>query len=172
MRHVGVLTSRPGPKRRLCCYVGSTRYPLDVRCKKHMGDYQRWLADPSGKHCTSVRVCAAGEPIMMLLERWPCLSRTGLFNREGHWLRRMRHAGYDCVNLHMPGAIAHAGGPKRYASIKAMEHYRRNSVKINQKRRQKCVCECGGRFTICNKAQHAKTEKHRAWVAGQCAGQQ
>ena len=63
-----------------------------------------------------------------------------------------------------------------------MEHYRRNSVKINQKRRQKCVCECGGRFTICNKAQHAKTEKHRAWVnglgdaaggyvAGQCAEQ-
>jgi len=40
------------------------------------------------------------------------------------------------------------------------EYYEKNKVKINQK----FNCECGGRFTICNKSQHLKTKKHQKYL--------
>ena len=151
-------------------YVGSTRYPLDVRKAKHESAFQQWKKSPGIKHCASVKVLESGGPVSIaLLEKWPCYSAADLCAREGYWLRRLRHAGVNCVNINMPGAIAHAGGMKAYMSKKSSEYYKKHHTSINLRRNAQQQCGCGGRFTLTNKAAHERTGRHQAWACGQCA---
>ena len=39
---------------------------------------------------------------------------------------------------------------------------------INQKRNEKMKCQCGGSYTLTNRAAHTKTTRHMAWMAKDC----
>ena len=48
------------------------------------------------------------------------------------------------------------------------EHYQANKKEINEKRSVKFNCECGGRFSKRNKAQHIKSKKHQKYLNSIC----
>jgi hypothetical protein len=47
---------------------------------------------------------------------------------------------------------------------KQKEWYKDNKDKIAEKQKQKINCECGGKYTLCNKARHLKSKKHQTYL--------
>ena len=48
--------------------------------------------------------------------------------------------------------------------VEQQREYRiKNKEQLKMRQNTKCVCECGGRFTISNKAKHYKSEMHQAF---------
>ena len=33
-----------------------------------------------------------------------------------------------------------------------------------ERRNNRCICECGGKYLLANKALHSKTKKHKKWL--------
>ena len=44
------------------------------------------------------------------------------------------------------------------------EYREQNKEKINEQRSTKCLCACGGTYTLNNKSTHEKTTKHQNWL--------
>lgn len=58
---------------------------------------------------------------------------------------------------------------KNHDKLKTMwnNYYEKNKEVIRQKSNIKVACKCGGAFTVGNKAQHFKTQKHQNWLEQQ-----
>jgi len=50
---------------------------------------------------------------------------------------------------------------RRDSNIRSKEYYQDNKEAIKQKANEKFSCECGGRYTTANKAQHMRSKKHQ-----------
>jgi len=157
-------------------YIGSTtkKYLCD-RLVGHKSKYKKYL-DGKSDYYTSFKILKTDDYKIELIEKFPCGSKDELTAREGHFIRQM-----DCVNKVIPDRT-----PKEYhqnnkeeihqrkkeyyqdnkeaISAHKKQYYEENKEAINQKRNQKHVCECGGKYIHQNKARHLKTKKHQNYL--------
>ena len=142
------------------CYIGSS-FDVLKRMKKHKSDTSnvssvcynyplyRCIRGNGGIHNFAVEVLEYFDDERI---SWQELKR-----KEQEWIDRMNPS----FNTN-----------RSYNNLQDYQRYRRNyfiknRTRINDRRHQKKICECGGKYTLNNKACHKKTKKHIKWEA-QC----
>jgi hypothetical protein len=168
-------------------YIGSTCEPaLSRRLAQHCNDYRNWK---NGKHSyvSSFEILEAGDYDIILLEAVPCDSKDALHARENWYIEQNRAI---AVNRHKaPTGLTYAEYHAQYyadnreeIAQKRAQYYADNRDKIaqyraenreilNQWKKQKHACACGGAYTNSTKARHLKTVKHQRFIAAQAAEQ-
>ena len=148
-------------------YIGSTVRSLKGRLSKHN--------TPSNRCETRHFI----NPKIELIEDYPCETRDELHWREREWIDKT-----DCVNKYRPIVTREEHRERQNKSIKKYHEENRERIIEYQKKyreenrerkfesdkkykdenreklNEKFKCECGGKFTYKNKAQHLKTKKH------------
>ena len=87
---------------------------------------------------------------MIMIEKYNCKDDIEARARERYWLETL-------------GATLNGSIPNRTMK----EYLEQNHTQIREKANQKCTCDCRGKYLICNKAQHIKTQKHQNWLKKQ-----
>ena len=52
---------------------------------------------------------------------------------------------------------------QEFKRIKSHRQYYNNIIEINEKKKEKFICDCGGRYTLVNKSTHFKQKIHKEW---------
>jgi len=89
---------------------------------------------------------------MILLENYNATDSHHLEARERYWLETLK-------------ATLNCQIPTRTEKEKNIEYRKQNTDKIKYKRSINFTCECGGKYTHHNKAQHLKRTKHLNYLA-------
>ena len=170
-------------------YVGSTTQPLYDRKGGHKGNYKRWK-EGKRTNCSSFQLFdeAIDDIEIILIEDYPCETKEELHKRERHWVKRT-----TCVNKQIPSRTKQEYGREYYQKNKdrirekhsdyqreynakyreknkvvlAEKHRKYNKEhkdEINAKRNVKTNCECGGSYTLRNKACHERSIKHQDYI--------
>tara|TARA_R110000796_G_scaffold137416_1_gene253499 strand:+ start:3255 stop:3704 length:450 start_codon:yes stop_codon:yes gene_type:complete len=128
-----------------------------------------------GSGTTSRNIIKYGDAVIVLIEKFPCDNKDDIRKRERFWVETL-----DCVNKNIPGR-----GKKEYQKGYRNDHkaqitqYRedhkdqqeeyqkqyhiQNKAQIHKRKNTKVGCDCGGRYTYANKAQHFDSDKHFLW---------
>jgi len=155
-------------------YIGSTFGPLIKRFSIHKS---------SSNKTSSSEIIKMGGAYIELISQHENLTTNELRKFEGECIRAT-----DCVNKVIAGRSAKERYNDNKDKIKAYyeenkdkikayyeenkdkikdnikAYYEENKDMINKKRRQHFVCECGGRFTLPNKATHLQTIKTKLFA--------
>ena len=139
-------------------YIGSTTQTLTKRFKQHKNNHKYWkngkynntsifkLFDEYGKDSCNIE----------LIENYPCDNNKELERREAYFIRKNK-----CYNITIPGRTKKEYKENNKEKIKEeMKKYRENN---KEKLKEKYVCECGGKYTYCNKPTHFKSKKHETY---------
>ena len=146
-------------------YIGSTTQPLHKRLYDHKSNYKSYQ-NQKKNYVTSFEVIKYDDCYIELLEEINCDNKEELIKREGEWIRANLN---DVVNKKIEGKtlkeyrVDNADKIKQYRidnADKIKQYYIDNIDKINAVKKVKFICECGGKFTNTNKAQHFKSKKH------------
>jgi len=157
-------------------YVGSTtKKYLSERLTAHRTNYNSYK---KGQYCfiTSFKVLEHNNYIISLLESVDCNSKDELRAREGFYIRAL-----DCVNKKIEGRTEreYKTENKEKISENAKEYYlenrdkiltqrvdyrQNNKEKISVKKKEKFICECGGKFTNSGRSKHKLTQKHKDYL--------
>jgi len=127
-------------------YIGSTKNSLKYRLSNHLNNYKKYLNDKY-HYVTSFDILKYNDYYVELY------CNTGTDDKsDAHWFEGQIIRSETCVNKNVP-------------SRTRKEYYETNKDRIKEYREQKYICECGGRFTIQNRAQHYKTKKHISFIS-------
>ena len=138
-------------------YYGSTVQPLCVRLGGHKFDYKRWK-NGDCSHMTSCDLFDKGNPIITLVESFPCQSKEELLKRERYYIENN-----DCVNKQMPGQTMQEYYEKHRDELLARnKEYRDNNKDvIKAKKKETYLCKCGMTLAKGSKSNHDKTKFHK-----------
>lgn len=129
------------------CYVGSTTKSLKARFCRHKSVYNK---------CSSREIMKYPDCSIELIEETPVEQ---LRERERYWYLTL-----DCVNtnnpLQTPGELK--AYMKEYLKEYKVTYCKINKAKINEQKKKKYECECGGCYTRTNKSTHVKSKMHQA----------
>jgi hypothetical protein len=143
-------------------YIGSTtKNYLSQRMDSHRNKYKCWKKGMCNKCMCydlfdkyGIENCK-----ILLIENVHANSKDELVSREGYYIRK-----FKCLNKVIPDRNEQEYYKDNKDKIKlyTTEYYKNNKEKINEKRNKKFFCQCGGHYTVRNKAEHCKTFKHQS----------
>ena len=146
-------------------YIGSTCEPtLARRLAGHQYSYKSYL---NGKHdyVTSFKIIQNNDYDMVLIESYPCETKDQLHARERYYIESI-----ECVNKNIPHSTPKESVKNIMKIIKKQiqeynKEYQNNIIsKIKKlfmiRKKEKYNCECGGIYSLDNKARHFKSIKH------------
>ena len=131
-------------------YIGSTYKTLNQRLKKHEYNNKSFKA---GKYnfMTSFKILENNDYKIELVKLFPCENKNALNIEEGSVIKKLKTEGLNVVNRNISG--------------QTNEQYRQiNRNKINENKKKKHNCSCGGKFTQSNKITHTNTKKHQDYI--------
>ena len=152
-------------------YIGSTSQALSTRFGTHRRFFSSWK-NGSRHYTTSYEILENDDCYIELLENYPCNDKNELRRREGELIRAM-----NCINKNIAGRtqkeyyndnreeiiacqIEYYNDNKQKRKDYQKQYYNNNKEKIKNLSKEKHACECGGKYTTCNKTQHLNTKKH------------
>ncbi len=138
-------------------YIGSTTQPLSKRLSKHRQDFNSW-ENNKFNYITSFEIIKFNDHYIELIENYSCNSKNELERREGQLIRETANA----VNKRIAGLTRVETCKLYYDTNK--EHISEYKKQWYEKNKEKCDCECGGKYTYCNKSTHIKTNKHQKYI--------
>lgn len=157
-------------------YIGSTCNSLEHRLWCHKNNYNLWKNEKYG-YCSSFEIVKFEDAKIILVEEFPSTTKLELNTREGDIIRNTE----NCINYRISGRTGEKYRvenkeliSKKYKEfmIKNKEKYieknreyrnkyiQKNREKINEKKRTKFDCDCGGKFTHAGKSLHVKMKIH------------
>jgi hypothetical protein len=161
------------------CYVGSTcNFRIrksqhksncnNEKCKSYNLDVYQFIRDNGGWGCWS----------MIQIEEFKFDIRKELHTRERHWVETL-HATLNKVvptrtdkeyyrdnseDIKQKAKTYQLNNIEQVKTTK-QEYYRRNRLVINNERKKKSLCICGGHYSYNNLVQHSKSTKHMVYIA-------
>ena len=135
-------------------YVGSTCRTLQQRLKDHEKIYKRFKAGKTN-FVTSFKILVNSKFKIELIKLYPCQNRKELELEEGKIIKQFRNDKLNIVNKCIAGQTS-----KEYN----VQYRQNNRNLINENQKKKHNCQCGGKFTYCNKSNHEKTKKHCEYI--------
>ena len=174
-------------------YIGSTCKTLNKRLSQHKCNYKLFLKGVYN-NVRSFDIIKNGDYQIELLENCDIKTKQELLTREKYYIennvclnkvipgRTDKELRINNQDYHKQYYIANKDKIKKYYIAnkdkikdyydvnkdKIIEYKKRwndvNKDKINIKRNQKIDCECGGKYTIRNKSQHFKSQKHQEFI--------
>ena len=163
-------------------YIGSTCKTLKERLISHKCSYNRFLKGLYN-NVKSFDIIKNNDYHIELLENCNIKTKQELFQRERYYIENN-----ECLNKVIPGRSrietikayneANKDKQREYRDtnkdkVKAYREAYRNTNKDKikafrdankDKQNEKCECECGGKFTISNKACHFKSTIHQKFI--------
>ena len=88
---------------------------------------------------------------MIELIKYPCDTKRELALKEREYLELL-------------GGTLNKQIPSRSKEESTKAHYQKNKKEINEKRKEKFNCNCGGHYTKSSKAHHLKSLKHQKYL--------
>ena len=156
-------------------YVGSTIKTLNIRLSKHKYGYKQFLIGKMS-YSTSFKLCEYANKHNLnlkieLMEAYPCRNRLELEKREGCYMELYK----DKIINHRVAGINYRNNPQNYNAnyytdnkikiiLRLKHNYLKNKAKLNAKRKQQFICECGGHYAKCHKSRHIQTNKHQHYL--------
>jgi hypothetical protein len=145
-------------------YIGSTcsKY-LCQRLGKHVEVFTK-----QDKRYTSREVLEGGNYSIKLVELFPSNSKDELLKREQYYIDNTQ----NCVNKYktlVTNEQRKTNSKQYYIDNKIVyqsnnkKWYEGNKQQINEKRQEKHICECGGKYTTSHKSEHLKSKKHLSY---------
>lgn len=122
-----------------CCNPKSVKYNLKVyKFIRDNGGFENWS--------------------MVLVEQYEATSQLHLEQRERYWLETLQAT----LNKNIPSrtAMEYRQDHIEHKNEKSKQHYEENNEKINEYKKKKFNCECGGKYTNSGKSLHEKSKKH------------
>ena len=143
-------------------YIGSTCQPLYKRIGEHRRNYKKFQNGKFNK-ITSFELIELGDAIITLIEDCPCERKEQLHARERYHIELNKDI---CVNKVIPTRTHKEWtiDNKDKILLQKKEYRETNRQVINEKQRQKIICQCGGRYALTNKLRHNRTKKHLAYM--------
>jgi predicted ribonuclease YlaK len=159
-------------------YIGSTTKDVKQRLRGHESEFKKYQKGKYG-YVTSFAVLGNGDYDVSILERVNVSSVKELRQYERKYIESIK-----CVNKNIPLRLKHESSKIYYENnkndilIKQSEYYQKNKDyikeykhqynklnkdKISEQRNQKQSCVCGGKYSLRNKAQHLKSNKHQTY---------
>jgi hypothetical protein len=143
-------------------YFGSTCDTLASRLGGHRRDYRKFQNEKFS-YVTSFEVVKFESAVITLVEDYPCARKEQLTARERYYIEKE-----DCINKCIPGRTKaewyQDHREERNQSQK--QYYQDNKEQIKARANSPHVCDCGGKYTTTNMAQHARSKRHVAYVNG------
>jgi len=139
-------------------YVGSTcQEKLSQRLAGHVSYYKRYLNNQGTAKYSSYEVLERGKYYISLLELVDCDNRDVLLARERHFINTL-----ECVNKYRAGqmlgkTIGEYQKEYKQENVEKIKAYYLKNAEAN-------ICECGGKVSVHNKAQHERTDRHYTWM--------
>ena len=126
-------------------YIGSTTKSIETRIMMHKCHFKAFQ-NGAKRYCRSYDIIEKNNYKVYIIENVNCDNRTELEKIEGYYIKNN-----NCVN-------------NRVAGRTVAEYYLDNKELINEKKRVKCKCECGGNYTITHKATHFNSKIHQKYI--------
>ena len=147
-------------------YIGSTTETIERRWSKHKAIYKRWLQGKAGGYSIFYHFKEHGieQFSISLISQHEIDDRKQLLEFEQLTIDRTENV---CNTQ-----IAYRSEEQKLEKLEQKREYNReynrsNRDAISAKRSVKCDCECGGKYTLRDKAKHKKTKKHQNWLSSQ-----
>jgi hypothetical protein len=146
----------------VCNKTGLTYYGSTIQTLK-----KRLWAHINNNNCYSKVIIANNDYNIILLEEYPCNSLKELQLRERYYTENN-----NCVNRYVPSRtkkewLEETGYNATYyyenqekILQQKKEYLEKNRDKINSKRTEVLICECGCEYTYGHSARHRKTKRH------------
>ena len=146
-------------------YIGSTCKTISQRLKQHEYDYKRYLNDKFN-YIKSFDILQLDDYTISLLEKVNCDTQEELNAFEGHYIKKFKDF---AVNKMVMGRTRkqHYQDNKEEIQEYQKQYKLDNKVILNEKQREKILCDCGIQYTKANKARHMKTTHHKEYMADQ-----
>ena len=148
-----------------CKYYGSTTQTLAQRLTQHKSKVK------SGKNIKSKEILKYNDAKILLVELYPCNSKTELEAKEAEYIRHNY-----CVNKCIPQRtqkeyrednkeqicivkkICYNNKKDKYKKM-SCDYYEKNKEYINKK----CLCDCGKEYSYIHYKRHEKSQQHQFW---------
>ena len=135
-------------------YIGSTCKTLNQRLRGHKSDYKSFQAGKMN-FITSFKILENNDYKIELIKNFPCQNKQQLNIAEGFEIKQAKTDGLNIVNRNIAGQTVK----------ESKTQYRQNNINIiNEKKKKKHNCICGGNFTSTNKSHHEKSKKHQNYL--------
>ena len=82
-------------------YIGSTSTTLVKRLSRHKALFKMWQNGKT-RFVSSFNLFTKGEPLMVLIENYPCSCKNELERRERETIEERRKDGFNVVNIRLP----------------------------------------------------------------------
>ena len=132
-------------------YIGSSCTRLSDRKSQHKVTSRRHPNRSVYKHLNLV----GWENVeIILIENVNCNNKEQLHSRERHYIELLKPS----LNKQIPLRSQKEWFQDNPNYLK--QYYQANKESINEHKKKKYSCECGGKFTHCHRSQHSKSKKH------------
>lgn len=134
------------------CYVGHTTDFIKRKYQHKFYCINENYSNHNYKVYQTIRQNGGWENWSMIqLEQFNCKNNLEAAARERYWYENSNSKLNTCM-------------PNRSSADSKKEYYNQNKEQIKDKQKQKCFCECGGKYTKVNKLTHSKTKKHQDYI--------
>ena len=147
-------------------YIGSTCKTLKTRLSEHKSGYKRFLKGLFNK-IKSFDIIKNNDYKIELLEDCEIKTKQELLARERFYIKNN-----ECLNKNIPGRTdkeiqQYQKDYKKTNKDKIDNFNKAYYIRNKEKLEEKFDCECGGKYTRCNKSHHIKTTKHLNYLKSQ-----
>lgn len=153
-------------------YIGSTTSPIDLRLRQHKNDFNKYINNKFN-YITSFEIIGYNDCIIELLEIVEFTNKKDLLDKEAYYIRLNNNAINKCIpnrtdKEYYIDNIKHYKdyyiNNKENIKKKVRQYQKDNKDKIKDYRNIKYDCQCGGKFTKCNKLRHEQSNKHIFYI--------
>jgi hypothetical protein len=95
---------------------------------------------------------------MLEIEKFPCTDSNEADSRERYWIETLKAT----LNSQVPSRKVNEYFQDNKESI--MAKHKIWLLANKERQTEKLICECGSKYTFCNKTTHNKTKKHLAYL--------
>ena len=142
-------------------YIGSTsKKYLSQRMGGHVAHYKEYKLGKHN-HCRSFDILENEDFDIILIENFPCNNKDELRKRERFYIEST-----ECINKNIPSRTVHEYKVDYYINNKEIIDQKhkvydaKNRDKIEAKRSEPFLCNCGMTIRKDSKTRHMKTAKH------------
>ena len=143
-------------------YIGSTCEPtLALRLAKHKSKYKQYLkGNTHANNMTSYKILENNNYSIILLEEYSCETKDQLLLRERYYIDNN-----ICVNKCVPLRTNKEYNEENKEKIQKYRDDRKEikkeyDKKYRENKKEKYVCDCGGKYILKHKTTHQKSNKH------------
>ena len=108
-------------------------------------------------YLTSFDIIKLGDVEIILVEKYPCTDKNELHARETYWIEKLKDITVNKVN-------PFSNWTKEEKTEYSHAYHEDNKTRINERKRMKFDCDCGGKYTHTVRERHNSSQMHQNYI--------